>query len=129
MHMFLVGLLNWWYGEGWRLQWRRAQGYLSATAGFFSLGQLASTLFAPFRQISAGQVSGPIGVQMRAFFDRSFSRVFGAVFRSIFIVIGVITLLIVVIYSAIIIVFWLVVPILPIAGLILTSVGWMPAWK
>lgn len=129
MHMFLVGLLNWWYGEGWRLQWRRARGYLSSTAGFFSLGQLAATLFAPFRQISAGQVNGPVGVQFRAFLDRSFSRVFGAVFRSIFIVVGVITLAFVVIYSALVIVFWLVIPILPVAGLILTSIGWMPAWK
>ena len=127
--MFLVGLLNWWYGEGWRLQMRRARGYLLGTAGFFSLGQLLTTLFAPFRQISAGQVNGPVGVQFRAFLDRTFSRVFGAVFRSIFIIIGSLTLALILIYSVVIIVFWLIVPVLPVVGLIMTAIGWMPAWK
>lgn len=86
--MFLVGIFQWWYGNG-LLQYIR-QSFLGVlrTADFFSVGLLLKTLFNPFRQISAAPVGGDLSVQLSAFFDKMFSRVIGAVVRSMVIIIG-----------------------------------------
>ena len=81
--MFLVGIVQWWYGEGWRRHARLSGLGILRMADFFSIGLLARTLFSPYRQISAGRVRGPLPVQLRAFADRLFSRVIGGVFRTI----------------------------------------------
>ena len=52
--MFIVGLLGWWYGAGWRERARMIIERLAKAYDFFSLDLLIKTLFAPFRQISAG---------------------------------------------------------------------------
>lgn len=124
--MFIVGLLSWWYGAGWRERALGLREHLSATADYFSIDLLLRTLFSPFRQISAGGVRGPLGVQVRAFFDRLVSRVIGAMIRSTIIVIGAISLAVFTIIGAVLVVLWLVVPLLPIVGCILWITGWMP---
>ena len=126
--MFLVGMLNWWYSDGWQARRRKSGQQLKGVAGFFSIGQLASTLFSPFRQISAGHVSGPAGVQLRAFFDQLLSRVIGLMIRSFFIIAGLMTLALLAIIECIIVIVWLLVPLAPIVGCIVAVVGWVP-WK
>ncbi len=126
--MELVGLLGWWYTAGWkRMIMMRVDG-LASTADYFSIGILASTLFAPFRQISAGKVRGPIAIQLRAFVDRVFSRCIGAIMRTIMIFIGTMALVLQAVWAAISIVLWAAVPLLPIAGLIMAFIGWAPRW-
>lgn len=73
--MQLVALLSWWYGSGVLRMFRTVQMKFASLLDYFSIDLLARTLFAPFRQISAGGVSGPIGLQIRAFFDQLISRV------------------------------------------------------
>ena len=90
--MFLVGIVQWWYGEGWRRHARLSGLGILRMADFFSIGLLARTLFSPYRQISAGRVRGPLPVQLRAFADRLFSRVIGGVFRTILIFVGMIAI-------------------------------------
>lgn len=124
--MFLVGLIGWWYGTGLRRQGTGIGERLASTAEFFSIGQLAATLFSPFRQISAGQVRGPLAVQMRALFDRTFSRLFGAVVRLFTILFALVALLLQSIYLAIVFIGWLIVPVLPVVGLIMAVIGWRP---
>lgn len=126
--MFLMGMLNWWYTAGWTARRRASGQQLAGVAGFFSIGQLASTYFSPFRQISAGQVTGPAGVQLRAFFDQLLSRVIGMVIRTIFIIAGLIIVTVLAAIQAIIVVLWLLVPIVPIVGCMIAVVGWVP-WK
>lgn len=126
--MFLVGMISWWYGRGWRGQFNRVRHRLGQTAAFFSIGQLASTLFAPFRQISAGKVSGPFGVIIRAFFDQLISRTIGAIVRFFTIIIGLVVLLAQAVYEFVILVVWLFLPIFPVIGLIMLAVGWVPIW-
>jgi len=126
MDMFVVGLLSWWYGEGWKRRFRDVLERLASTMDYFSIDLLLRTLFSPFRQISAGGVRGPLVVQIRAFFDNLLSRVIGATVRSIVIVIGVVTILLTVVVGMIMIVTWAIVPILPFIGLILASAGWTP---
>jgi len=126
--MFLVGIISWWYGRGLQGQISRIRDRLTATAGYFSIGQLLSTLFAPFRQISAGSVSGPVGAQLRAFFDKTISRLIGAIVRSFTILAGLIVMAVQVLVEAIVLVIWVVLPLFPIAGLILFVIGWVPRW-
>lgn len=126
--MFLVGLITWWYGRGWREQVLLARRRLAATAAFFSIDQLFKTLFAPFRQISAGKVSGPVGVMLRGLFDNLVSRIIGAIVRLFTILGGAITLVFQSIYEVTVIIFWLLLPLFPIIGLIMFAIGWMPRW-
>jgi hypothetical protein len=126
--MFLVGIISWWYSAGWMGQLRRMFTQLTATASYFSIGQLFATLFAPFRQISAGRVNGSIAVQLRAFFDQTFSRVIGALVRLITILAGAIFLVVQLVVDVVIAITWLVLPALPVVGLILYVVGWVPVW-
>lgn len=126
--MFLVGLLGWWYDGGRKQRFQTSRQHIKGVAGFFSIGQLLSTLFAPFRQISAGQVDGPIGVQLRAFFDKLISRVIGSIVRLMTIAAAIIILTFVIIYESMIAVLWLLLPLFPVAGLILTVIGWTPSW-
>jgi hypothetical protein len=126
--MFLVGMISWWYGHGWRGQLNRLTGRLKRTAAFFSIGQLASTLFSPFRQISAQKVDGSLGVVVRAFFDQLISRIIGGIVRTFTILFGIVALVLQAVYEVIILVTWLFVPLLPIAGLIMLAIGWVPTW-
>ena len=123
-----MGIISWWYGRGLQGQISRIRDRLTATAGYFSIGQLLSTLFAPFRQISAGSVSGPVGAQLRAFFDKTISRLIGAIVRSFTILAGLIVMAVQVLVEAIVLVIWVVLPLFPIAGLILFVIGWVPRW-
>lgn len=126
--MFLVGIISWWYGQGWQGQWKRVRDRLTRTADFFSIGQLVLTLFAPFRQISASGGGGTFGAVMRGAFDKLISRVIGAIVRTCTILFGLVVLLVELIYELVIMIFWLLLPAFPVIGLIVMAVGWVPKW-
>lgn len=121
--MLMVGMFQWWYGAG--LRWWAKQLMLGMlrTADFFSVGLLARTLFHPFRQIDAGGVQGALPVQLRAWFDRSFSRLFGAVLRSLVIIIGLIALVLRAVLSVVGMIVWLALPLTPVIGVVLWQMG------
>lgn len=121
--MFLVGIFQWWYGDG-LLQHIR-QSYLGVlrTADFFSVGLLLQTLFNPFRQISAAPVGGAMSVQLSAFFDKLFSRAVGAVVRSGVIIVGLFMIVVRFLWMIIGVFLWLALPLLPIVGIILWQLG------
>ena len=123
-----MGIISWWYGRGLRGQIGQIRDRLTATAGYFSIGQLLSTLFSPFRQISAGSVNGPIGAQLRAFFDQTVSRVIGAIVRSLTIFAGALLMAAQVVVETFVLIVWLLLPLLPVAGLIMFVIGWVPKW-
>lgn len=124
--MFIVGLLGWWYGAGWRNRLRMIVERLARAYDFFSLDLLLKTLFAPFRQISAGQVKGSLSVQLRAFFDQLLSRCIGAIVRMIMLVVGAVWTTTLAIIGVIEGLLWLFVPILPIVGAVMFAIGWVP---
>lgn len=126
--MFIVGLLTWWYGTGWRQRAVIVKERLAATMDYFSIDLLLKTLFAPFRQISAGQVRGPLAVQWRAFVDRLVSRCIGAVVRLILIFVGIVAIMFFAIAGLLNLILWAVVPILPVVGAIMMLIGWVPSW-
>ncbi|HMQ96384.1 MAG TPA: hypothetical protein PKD19_04150 [Candidatus Saccharibacteria bacterium] len=124
--MHIVGLLGWWYTGGLKTALTRVFDRLANLFDYFSIDILLRTLFAPFRQISAGKVRGPIGVQLRAFVDRLISRIIGAIVRSMIIVIGIVAILFAVLLGVLYVVVWLAAPALPVVGLSLMAVGWIP---
>lgn len=121
--MVLFDMLSWWYTEAWIEVLHKVQRRAMSVFETFSVGLLARTLFSPFRQIDAGSVHGPIDVQLRAWFDRSFSRVFGAVIRSIMIFCGLVSTTGIFCAGVIWAAMWLVLPILPILGIIAVVIG------
>lgn len=127
--MFMVGLISWWYGRGWIGQWRRIAGRFSATLEFFSIGQLLSTFFAPFRQISANTGSdGTMGGAFRSFIDQLISRVIGGFVRFFTIIFGIFVILLQAVYELIIMTAWWFLPLLPVVGGIMLAIGWVPTW-
>lgn len=127
--MFLVGLISWWYGKGWRQFISGVKSRLERTFDFFSIGTLLSTLFSPFRQISAGRVEGDLGTKTRAFFDKLISRFVGLIVRSIVLISGLIYIVLQGVVSLLLVVFWGLIPLLPVLGLILMALGWTPSWQ
>lgn len=127
--MFLVGLISWWYGRGWLSQWKRVESRFLATLEFFSVGQLFSTLFSPFRQISANtRGDGSLGGAMHSFVDQLISRVIGAFVRFFTILFGLIVIVLQAVYETVIMVAWCFLPALPVIGFIMLAIGWAPSW-
>lgn len=122
--MIFTDMLLWWYGPGWRAELQKIVRRTKSVLEAFSVLLLARSLFAPFKQIDAGKVRGSIQIQARAWFDRTFSRVFGFVVRSIVIFTGCLVAFFVGLGSALLALAWLVVPFLPILGIILAISGW-----
>ncbi len=126
--MFLVGMLSWWYGDGWRQRYGLMISRLTRISDYFSIGLLLTTLFAPYRQISAGSVNGSVGAQFRAFIDRLISRFVGLFVRLFMVIFGLIALVFQIIAGTIVLLFWLLIPIFPLIGLVLFAIGWAPSW-
>lgn len=124
--MFIIGMLSWWYGAGWRQRVVILRERLAKTVDYFSIDLLAKTLFAPFRQISAGRVNGPLGVKMQAFFDRLISRMIGMMIRSTMIVMGVGTIIVHSVLGLITVIMWAFIPLLPLIGVLIMLSGWVP---
>ena len=126
--MVIVWALSWWYGAGWKARLLRLREQLAESYDYFSIGLLLRTLVSPYKQISAGQVSGPIGVKWRAFVDRLISRVIGAFVRMLFIIVGVVWMAVQAVFGIVILLAWMFVPFGPLIGFIAMLSWWTPSW-
>lgn len=115
--------MSWWYGSGWLARTRLIKDRLTASADFFSIGLLISTLFAPFRQISAVTAGG-----VRGYFDTLLSRCIGALMRTFMIFFGLVAMLLQAIFGVVVLLFWLVIPLFPVIGFVGFAIGWVPQW-
>ncbi len=122
-----MGMLSWWYTDGWRRRVVWARNRLISSYDYFSIDLLARTLFSPWRQISAGKVQGPIGVQLRAWFDNLISRIIGGFVRTLVMIIGIVTILVTVVVCGVVVITWAFVPFAPFIALGLTMAG--VAWQ
>ena len=121
--LLVTELLKWWYTAGLRQRLKKTSVRLDGTIDYFSMDLLLKTLFSPFRQISAGKVDGSLEVKMRALIDRVFSRLIGAFIRLLLLVVGGVTIALQVILALVVILLWLLVPLLPVAGIVLMAAG------
>lgn len=124
--MFIVGMLSWWYGAGWKRCASSVGDALLGIYDYYSIDLLLKTLFSPFRQISAGKITGPLGMQIRAILDKLISRIIGGIMRTLIIIIGSIALLISAIIGLLRIALWPLIPLIPVAAVIMAMSGWIP---
>ena len=96
---------------------------LARATDFFSLKLLLRTLFEPFKQISNRSVDGSLEARFRAFIDRLISRIVGTVVRLGLLIIGLILIVIEAVLGIALLIAWPIVPLMPIASIILTVVG------
>ncbi len=125
--MFIVGMLTWWYGSGWKRFGQLLLEKLMISEDFFSIDILLGSIFSPFKQISADYGSGgTLQIKLQAWFDKLFSRFVGAIIRTFLIVIGVLWLLIQVCVDIILLVIWPLLPLSPLLGLFISIGGFLP---
>lgn len=122
--MLFINVLQWWYGPGW--SWALKQAFvvrLSRIYHFFSIGDLAKTLFAPFRQDALDTKRAPIGIKLQVFGGNIVSRVFGFFIRTILIIVGIFCLLAMVAVGVVWAVLWPLIPLGPFIAIGLTIAG------
>lgn len=111
-------MFQWWYTRGWQLYLQHFVDQLKNAVDFFSVGLLVRHLFAPFRQISAGDVvSSDLNTKLSAFADRLFSRLIGTVVRLVLLVVGTIVIILRTLLGALIALVWPLAPLLVIVCL------------
>lgn len=126
--MFMVGLISWWYGQGWVGQWGRVVRRWGRTVQFFSIGQLLGTLFSPYRQISAHGGGDSFPEAIRSFFDKLISRIIGSIVRTITILVGLAVISAQIVVETVVTMFWLLLPAVPVVCAIMFALGWVPSW-
>lgn len=120
--MVILSMFSWWYTSGLRDEFARIKRMFARVSDQFSIKLLFKTLFQPFRQISANvQKDGPLEERIRAWLDRVFSRIIGAGIRSFVIVVGLTAMLFTIIFGALRLTLWAILPILPFAGIFLIN--------
>ena len=126
--MISVGLLSWWYGDGLKMRYRSSIEKTAELIDFFSISILIRTLFMPYKQISANERATSIGEVLNVFFDKFISRVVGFFARILIIISGMISFIVQQIIHLITIIGWLVIPLMPVIGLLLAISGWSLSW-
>jgi len=122
----LASFFSWWYGIGWQNSARRGVTHLSRMTELFSFDLILPTLFAPFRQVSAGRGRGGLDVQLRLFVDRSVSRLVGFTVRLIMLITGVVSIVAVGIIWTIWTIVWPLLPLAPVVLVVLAIGGVKP---
>lgn len=112
--MVIFAFFSWWYTDGWAQLGSRAVKRIAGMMDFFSVGLLLKSLFAPFRQISVGRVSGSLNTQLHAWADRQISRGIGAMVRLTVIIFGLIATAVMVVVSVLLLALWPFVPLIPV---------------
>lgn len=115
-------LFRWWYGPGFRWVFRGLLlDKLHYVSEVFSVKDVATTLFAPFRQTYVGKQQGVSALQ--AFADRTVSRAIGFVVRSLLLIVAAIATAIVFVVGVLLVATWPLIPFLPIVAIVLGVMG------
>ena len=123
--MIVLKSFTWWYISGWSVIIDKVKNAFKSLTDFFSMNSLIRTLFKPFRQISADSASAnsSLDLKFHMFIDRLVSRIVGFFSRLILLITGSIIIILGGIVSLILIIIWPLIPLTPIAGIILTLMG------
>ncbi len=121
--MLILDFLKWWYQKGLIDLFFRLQTTFMRVFDFFSVDILIKTLFQPFKLIDNEAHGQDFISKIRAYFDRLFSSLFGAMIRLVTLIFGVLVLFILSIFLILMALFWLILPILPIIFIFLFIFG------
>ena len=123
--MAIAEMFLWWYSRGWSVFAQKIKIALSNITDFFSMSDLLRTLFQPFRQISASSATADSSLDLRfhMFIDRLVSRIIGFFSRLLLLIAGTLIIIVGGIISLVLIILWPVIPLAPIAGIILAIIG------
>ena len=123
--MAIAEIFLWWYAHGWLIFIQKIRQSLATITDFFSMSDLIRTLFQPFRQISAESASSDSSLDLKfhMFIDRLISRLIGFFSRLIILIVGTIIIVVGGILSLILIIFWPIIPLTPIIGIVLAVMG------
>ncbi|MBR3252728.1 hypothetical protein IKF84_01510 [Candidatus Saccharibacteria bacterium] len=123
--MIILKSFTWWYISGWGVFIGKVKNAFSSLTDFFSMNSLIRTLFKPFRQISADSAAADSSLDLKwhMFVDRLVSRIVGFFSRLILLITGCILIILGGTISLVLIILWPLIPLTPIAGVILTIIG------
>ena len=123
--MAITEMFFWWYSRGWQTFIAKARNSLASITDFFSMSSLIRTLFKPYRQISAKSASGTasLDVKFHMFIDRLMSRFIGFMSRLILLLAGALIIIVGGIACLALIILWPFIPLLPIVGIVLATMG------
>ncbi len=123
--MAVAEIFLWWYASGWRSFIQKNLNAVSSITDFFSMDSLVRTLFKPYRQISAenANTNSSLDLKFHMFLDRLVSRFVGFCSRLILLLAGSIVIIVGGIFCVILVILWPFIPLLPIAGIVLTIMG------
>lgn len=113
---------GWWYTIGWLDQVKLVRQRMVRTSDFFSIGLLIKNLFKPFKQLDTDSVKGSLDVVFRAWIDRMISRMIGAMIRTVMVIVGVISWVVILASCAVWLAIWPTLPVFPIIGLVISGV-------
>jgi len=117
--MLIVSFLSWWYGRGWQQIPKSFGPRSQAILESFSVSQLIKTWFEPWKRIIT-YPGDSIGEKIKAWGDNAFSRVIGFIVRSAVLLTALITWLAAMLFTALEIIIW---PLMPPAVPVLLIVG------
>ena len=114
-----ISFLDWHFHEATLNIIKAWRNFLSFNLRYFSVGELARTLFSHWHKTSEGYGRGfDLQRFFSVFIGNMFSRVLGAIARSVFIVVGLTVELFILLAGLIVLLFWVLLPIwVLIAGL------------
>ncbi len=116
--MLPISIIQWWYTRGWKITSSKLSDCFKNAADFFSIRLLVGNMFAPFRQISAGETSTS-NMWLSVILDKLLSRVVGAFIRFFLLIAGVVTIIFQAVGGILLVLLWPLIPFAPLVCIIL----------
>jgi hypothetical protein len=121
--MFIALMLQWWYGPGWLIQWKKVGLRTRSIGRAYSGKTLLKTLFAPWKRVvAAANPNATIQQKIQYRIDNLVSRLVGAVVRFFTLLAAVVSLVFVALLSIVLALIWPLLPIVSIA-FVLKGIG------
>ena len=117
MSMFMVAFFSWWYKDGWAQVATSFNTRMRSVSNAFSVNQLLSTLFAPWRRI-VSYPGASLSDKFHAILDNLFSRTIGLIIRLIVLFTALLVSIVVSILTLIELLLWPLLPFGIIGGII-----------
>ncbi|HSH17897.1 MAG TPA: hypothetical protein VK978_00790 [Candidatus Saccharimonadales bacterium] len=109
--MLTLQLFSWWYGPGWQQTAQNAWQAAIKVSHIFSVPILLRTLWAPWRRIVT-YPGASIDAKLRAMGDNLVSRCIGFTVRMLVLLTAGIIMLLTILFGALLVVVWPLVPVL-----------------